>query len=73
MFDERSPCRRDCPDRPNCKGCVRGNEFRALKNRESKERYLNNGFNRYECDRVNTIIDTIVKNKRKPKRHTRHD
>ena len=67
-FDKDCPCNMECPDRPNCKGCVRGNLWRLKKQAESEQRYVNKAFHRHEIDLFNKKFYMTVKNKRKPKR-----
>lgn len=47
MIDKDCPCTSDCPDRPNCRGCKRGNEYRAKKIQESRQKQAENEFNGY--------------------------
>ena len=47
MIDKDCPCTSDCPDRPNCKGCKRGNGYRAKKIQESRQKQAENEFNGY--------------------------
>lgn len=63
-FDKNNPCTKDCPDRPNCKGCVRGNEYRNKKIAEHKRKIPESDFRNYEMDRYNTAMKKADKFKR---------
>lgn len=43
MIDKDCPCTRDCPDRPNCKGCER---FKVYKDKKFAE------YKRKETERI---------------------
>ena len=67
-LDKDCPCTIDCPDRPNCYGCVRGNQWRLKKQAEAKQRYINNAYKRHEIDLFNKKFNITVKHQKKPKR-----
>ncbi|MBR5305963.1 MAG: hypothetical protein IKU47_03480 [Oscillospiraceae bacterium] len=45
-----------CVRRPNCKGCEEFNSYRQRKQKEADQRYVNNAFNRYEADLIQSRI-----------------
>lgn len=68
FIDPDNPCTRDCPDRPNCKGCVRGNEYRQKRIKQLNEEFAKRSIDRYEQDRTMNKYDMAAKNSKKPKR-----
>lgn len=64
-FDNNNPCHKDCPDRPNCKGCVRGNAYRQLKIDEHRRRTAEADFRSYEMSRYNLAMKKADKFKRR--------
>ena len=53
LFEKDNPCTKDCPDRPNCKGCQRGNAWRETKIAEHNQRSAEADFNHYWFSRYN--------------------
>ncbi len=49
-FFKDCPCTKDCKDRPNCKGCERGNAWREKKNAMIKRNAAENDFKLYEMN-----------------------
>lgn len=64
LFDKDNPCRRDCPDRPHCKGCKRGNAWRDKKNAESKQKDAAFDFNLYLSGTYNRAMKKAEKFKK---------
>lgn len=69
-FDKDCPCNTDCPDRPNCKGCERGNAWRKKKQEEAEQRYKEKTFHRYEMEQFQKRFYKTVENRKKNKRLT---
>ncbi len=67
-FDKDCPCNTDCPDRPNCKGCERGNAWRKKKQEERDQQYKEKAFNRYRMDKYAYYEKLNVENSKKPKK-----
>ena len=63
-FDKNNPCTKDCPDRPNCKGCVRGNAYRQSRIEALERKKPDSDFRNYEMDRYNTAMKRAGKFKR---------
>ena len=73
FIDLDNPCTRDCPDRPNCKGCVRGNEYRQKRIKRLDEEFAKKSIDRYEQERWRINKGIAAKNSKKPKRRTYRD
>ena len=69
-FDKDCPCNRECPDRPNCKGCERGEAWRKKKQEENEKRYKEETYHRYEMEMYVKRFNKTVNDKRKSKRFT---
>lgn len=67
-MDPKCPCTRDCPDRPNCKGCERFAVYRRERIKQLEENHAKRSIDRYEMDRTRRKYDTAAKNSKKPKR-----
>lgn len=63
-FDKDCPCTLDCPDRPNCKGCERGNAYRQAKNEANKQKSAEADFRNYWHSRYNTAMKKAEKFKK---------
>ena len=72
-IDPDNPCKPDCPDRPNCKGCVRGNEYRQKRIKQLDAEFAKRSVKRYENDRTRAKMDRRAKNSKKPRRRTHWD
>lgn len=57
-----------CTDRPNCKGCERGNAWRKKKQEEREQRYKEKAFHRYEMDKFKDKAQKHAERSQKPKR-----
>lgn len=64
VFAKDNPCRRDCPDRPNCKGCERGNAWRQKVIAEHKRKATEADFRQYNFDTYNRAMKKAEKFKR---------
>lgn len=67
-MDPNCPCTKDCPDRPNCKGCERFAVYRRNRQKKLDEEFAKRSIDRYEQDRTRRKYDVIAKNSKKPKR-----
>ena len=63
-LDKNNPCIRDCPDRPNCKGCVRGNAYRNSRIEEHKQKRPEAEFRQYQADTYNRALKKAEKFKK---------
>ena len=63
-----NPCTPDCPDRPNCKGCVRGNRYRNAKIKEYAQQDAERNFKQYEIDMFNRKFNRSVEKRKSHKR-----
>lgn len=73
MIEPDNPCTIDCPDRPNCKGCARGNAYRQKKIEESEERFKKNSYHHYEIEMIGRAKDKAAKKRSKYKRAVYRD
>ncbi len=55
-FFKDCPCTKDCPDRPNCKGCERGNAWRKKKNEMIEQNAAERDFYLYQCSTYNRAM-----------------
>ncbi len=56
LFDKDNPCHKGCVDRPNCKGCERGNAWRNKVIAEHNRKATEADFRQYRFDTYNKTM-----------------